>query len=304
MQNFLRGRIVGIGSMIEPTENGFLDVVRVLRNSPSERAGLRSHDRIVRMEGRRLDEMKREEVTMLFRGAAGTPLRIQVQRENQLIDLTIVRDNIELETASGELIPPDIGFLRVNYFGEETPRQARGILLELKNRSVRGLVLDLRGNSGGSLEAALQFLDLFVPNGKVVVQLEDRSGRREAFKSRGTPILEVPIVVLVDSQTGSSTEIVSRALAETNRARLVGEPTYGKATAEEILPLKNGYAAKISIKRILSGQGKSWEAVGLSPDVVVKADPEALKQAEYAVNVEERLRLDIALRSAIRLLLQ
>lgn len=302
LERHLQGNFLGVGLWFEPRQAGYMEVVRVMRGSPAEAAGMRAGDRIIAVDGRPVGMTPDESSETKARPAAGSKVQFTVMRGVDRQEFSIVRREFPIEAVRGTLLPPDIGLLSFEFLSLKAPAQARQILMELKSRKVRGLLLDLRGSYGLDPEAIRQLAELFLPRRSPVLQVEKRNGDRTVLVTQLEPVISVPLAILINGQTSAGAEALAAALMETLNVVTVGESSAGKSAVEELFPLEGGTAALLSTRQLFSPSGKSWRGIGLLPAFSASATQEELEAAERAITVEEKLRFDHPLRTAVHLL--
>lgn len=281
-----KGEFGGLG--IEITiKDGLLVVVAPMEDSPAEKAGVRPGDVIVKIDGKYTKELSLVDAVKKLRGPKGSPISISVSRKgvSDLIDLTIVRDNIEVRSVKARYLGDGFGYVRVSQFMEHTSDDLKSALNSLTKQSggseLRGLILDLRNNPGGLLAQAVRVSDMFLKEGVIVYT----DGRVEAQKQkffahgRGTEP-EYPIVILVNGGSASASEIVAGALKDHGRALVLGTQTFGKGSVQTITPLENGGALALTTALYYTKSGNSIQARGVTPDIELEASnqPSAVPQ--------------------------
>jgi carboxyl-terminal processing protease len=302
LQTDLSGELVGIGVTIDfdpPT--GQIDVLAVVPGSPAEKAGLQAHDTIVSVNGKVFRDKTTHDAVHELRGKAGDPVALSVLREDKLLPFTVVRAPIVLQDVK-HFLTDGVGVLGIRMFTAKTVPAVKAALDDLAAANARALVVDLRANMGGSFDDAVKAAELFVPSGAPIVQLERREGKMETISSKGAPILgSVPLVVLVNQSTSSSAELLAGALSDDRHARVVGAHTFGKWSVQNLDEIGNGYAIKYTTAVFHTPSGKSFEGVGLTPDIEVDADPEKVEGVLYISDPVKRLAADSQLRTALAL---
>lgn len=264
---------VGIGAEVEERD-GKIVIVSPIKGAPAEKAGLKPNDRIVKVGDTSLEGMKTAEAVKLMRGEKGTKAELTVERpgETELLQITIVRDTIPVETVHAEMKENGIGVIGVSKVSENTAKEFAIHLAELKGQGLKGLVLDLRQNPGGLLDRSLDIAGMLLPKNKVVLKMEGRGGNR-TYLSKGSgsnpDASDIPITVLIDGGTASAGEILAGALQESGGAKLVGEKTYGKGTAQGFDDFPDGSTIKYTNAKWLTPSGKWIHKTGISPDVEV-----------------------------------
>lgn len=274
----LGGIFTGVGIYIE-LEAGLPVVVQPIPGSPAHRAGLRPGDQILAVDGQSTERMSLEEVVARIRGPAGTAVRLRLRRGERVFDVSLVRARIRAVTVQGEqwLDPPErtklraagAAYLRVARFEEGTPGEFGRALDAVRRSGARGLLLDLRSNPGGLLDAAVAVADHFVPARRPIVITVDRNGRRHTDSATPGRKVTIPVVVLVNEYTASAAEIVAGALRDHGIAPLVGVRTFGKGVIQRVLELPGGSGATLTSGRYLTPAELDIHGRGLTPDVTV-----------------------------------
>jgi carboxyl-terminal processing protease len=303
IKNDLKGEVVGVGVQIWFDEkSGYADVLGALPGSPSEKAGLVAGDKIVTVNGRLYKGMRLGDVVADIRGKAGDPVTLSVLRGDKLVKFTIVRERVAYDSPAHTLFADKLGYLRIPSFTDKTPGAVKASLEELETGGARALVVDLRHCPGGSFDRAIETAELLVPEGASIVTLKRRGKPEEKHLSKGKPILGgVPVAVLIDNDTASGGEFLAGALQEARHARLVGTSTHGKWSVQALDDLSNGYAYKYTVGLFRTPSGKSYEGVGLAPDVELAMDEKTLTRAN-GLKPEERLTVDVQLKMAKELM--
>jgi carboxyl-terminal processing protease len=274
------GNYSGIG--VEVTaEDGVLTVIAPLDDSPAARAGIRPGDAILAIDGRLLRSEPLDEAIKRIRGEPGTVVKLGIGREalQKPLELTIERAIVSVHSVRFDMLEPGYGYLRISQFSETTGADTLAAIRALENQAggeLRGLVLDLRNNPGGVLDAAVEVSDAFLEDGTIVTA-EGRSAesrfRMEALEgdlSRGAPI-----AVLVNGGSASAAEIVAGALRDNGRAKILGQKTFGKGSVQTVLPLEDGQALKLTTSRYFTPSGVSIHERGIDPDVPLP-EPDAI----------------------------
>lgn len=266
---------VGIGAEIDERD-GKIVIVAPIKGTPAEKAGLKPNDVILRVGDTSLADMKTTEAIKLLRGEKGTKAELAIERpgEPDELHITIIRDTIPVETVYAEMKDNGIGVIRVTQVSESTADEFAKHLKELQDKGMKGLVLDLRQNPGGLLNKAIDIAEMLVPAGKNILQVQDRDGKITSYRSRGSgahpDASGLPMVGLVDGGTASAGEILAGAIQESDGAKLVGQKTYGKGTAQSFVELKDGSTVKYTYSKWLTPGGKWIHKTGITPDVEVK----------------------------------
>ncbi|WP_445011116.1 S41 family peptidase [Vreelandella stevensii] len=267
-----QGEFGGIGIEVG-TENGQLMVITPIDDTPASRAGLLSRDIIIAIDGTPTDNLSLQEAVNLMRGEPGSQLRLSILRagEDSPRDLTLTREIIRSESVRHETLEPGYGYLRISQFQSRTPEQARRALERMaREQPLEGLILDLRNNPGGVLQAAVGVADLFLDSGLIVYTEGRLSDTEMSFSaSPDTPARDVPLVVLINSGSASAAEIVAGALQDQRRGVIMGTESFGKGSVQQIMPLGNGEGLKLTTALYYTPNGRSIQAQGIEPDVEV-----------------------------------
>lgn len=273
----LDGVLEGIGASLDVKERRLL-IVAPVEDGPAARAGMKTGDVLLKVDGRDLASVSVAEATTLIRGPAGTKVRLTVVRlddpEGQLVEIELTRARIELETVSSKMAAEGVGYVRIRLFGTQTVPQLTRALRDLRARRIRGLIVDLRDNPGGYMSGAIDVASQFLKEGSVVV-FEERDGeRRPATARSGGLATDLTLAVLVNRGSASASEIVAGALRDHQRAVLIGEHTFGKGTVQLPMELTDGSSVRITVATWLTPGGKQIQGYGLTPTIEVKPTAE------------------------------
>lgn len=275
-QSDTTGQFGGIGIEIT-VKDGVLTVVAPLEDSPAFSAGIRSGDRIVKIDGEPAKQMSLIEAVHRMRGPRGKKVILTVFREGgtQPVDIAVVRDIIKIRSIKSELVESQYGYLRITSFQEKTSEELRKAIRDLEEKSgkkLMGIVLDLRDNPGGLLTEAIKVADLFVEKG-VIVSTRGRNRESEERKAAdSSPYEATPMVVLVNRGSASASEIVAGALQDLRRAKILGTTSFGKGTVQTLIEIGDKAALKITIARYYTPKGRSIDGKGIVPDVEIGQD--------------------------------
>jgi len=303
----LDGTVIGIGVTVDARAEGPL-IISVLDGSPADKAGLRAGDRIVAVDGVRTDRASSDELVRRVRGEAGSPVDLRIRsRDGTTRDVSIVRARIEVAAVSWAFVlGTRIAVIRLVHFSSGAGREVADAARDALAAEASAIVLDLRGNPGGLLNEAIAVASTFLADG-VVYRSVNRAGDEERIRVRGDAVVpDLPMAVLVDYGSASSSEIVAAALQDAGRATIVGDTTYGTGTVLNIFPLSDGSAIRLGVQQWRTPDGESVFQDGLVPDVEIglPVDGVALEPSD----IEDLTRLglresgDTQLRRAVRLL--
>jgi carboxyl-terminal processing protease len=270
------GEFGGVGLEVGVDAGGFVRVITPMDDTPAQAAGIESGDLIIKLDGKSVKGMSLNEAVTLMRGPRGSKIQITIVREGSQgpLDLTLVRDVIKVRSVRQRLLAPGYGYLRIAQFQNETGRDLKRALDKLREANqgaLEGLVLDLRNNPGGVLQASVEVADAFLDGGLIVYT----EGRIENASSRYSATAEdllggAPIVALINGGTASASEIVAGALQDHRRAVIIGTESFGKGSVQTVLPLGDGRAVKLTTARYFTPNGRSIQAEGIHPDIVVE----------------------------------
>lgn len=273
-QASLEGTYGGIGTAID-LKDGHITIITVFDGSPAAGAGLQTGDILLSVDGREVTGLSMAEVATLIRGPADTSVRLTISRPNDLLEaetweFTLVRRQVTVQSVSTRYDDDDLAIVKIRTFAATTPRQFAAALSRVQAEGVKGIVLDLRDNPGGYLSSSVAVASQFLPADTVVLIEQLGDGEQELHKTRRDGrLLDMPLVVLVNNGSASGAEIVAGALADHDRAILVGETTFGKGTVQVEHDLTDGSAVRITMARWLTPSGHVIQGVGLTPDEVV-----------------------------------
>ena len=260
----------GIGAEIQEKE-GHIIIVSPLKGSPAEKAGLKPNDMVLSVNGKSLQGMSSQEAVTLIRGKKGTKVELSIQRAgtDNPMSMSIVRDDIPLETVYGEMLDNGIAKVQITTFSEKTTEELVNVLKDMKGKGMKGLVLDLRQNPGGLLDQAVNISSMFVPNGKILFKVEDRKGNIKEYKSNNTEGTTIPLVVVIDQGSASASEIFASAVHESAGIPLVGEKSFGKGTVQRAQDFPDGSNIKFTTDKWLTPNGNWIHKKGIKPEYEV-----------------------------------
>ena len=293
MQTSTSGEFGGLGIEVS-MEAGVVKVITPLDDTPAAKAGIKSGDYIVKINGEQVQGKTLMQAVNLMRGPVNSSIEITVRRkgEKKARNFKITREVIEVKSVVSEIINNKIGYLRLRAFNENSDKQLKKEILKLeKNKRLQGYVFDLRNNPGGLLSQAVKISDFFLNDGEIV----STKGRRERenrkfFAGEGDKINGKPLIVLINNGSASAAEIVAGALQDHKRAILLGETSYGKGSVQSIIPLENRGAIRLTISKYYLPSGKSISEIGVSPDIKVLEEGE-----EFSINTDTDNQLNYAI---------
>ncbi len=291
----LDGSYTGIGAWVD-SSGEFLTIISPMKGSPAEKAGLKPGDEIIAVDGKDITNVDPSIVLQSVLGPEGTTVVLTVQRSDpaEVLDFSIVRERITIPSIESKMLEENIGYIALVTFGEDSAEDMKVALDELLAQDPRGLIFDLRDNSGGYVDTAIEIISQFIPSGTVMIE---KLGTGEEIPFDAIPggiATEIPLVVLVNGGSASASEIAAGAIQDYERGLIVGTTTYGKGSVQNWVPLDGEQGAvKVTIARWLTPKGRQIHEVGLTPDYVVELteedyeaglDPQLDKAIELLVN--------------------
>uniref|UniRef100_UPI0005C9F318 S41 family peptidase n=1 Tax=Thiomicrospira microaerophila TaxID=406020 RepID=UPI0005C9F318 len=295
VEEHTRGEFGGLGMEVG-TEDGFVKVIAPIDDTPAQRAGVQAGDLIIRLDDKSVKGMSLTEAVKLMRGEPGSTITLTIMRKGQRepIELELTRAVIKVKSVRHRLLDKDLGYVRISQFQVRTGRDLVDAIRDLEKENtqpLQGLVLDLRNNPGGVLNASVDVSNVFLDAG-LIVYTEGRidSSKMRFEAKRGDILNGKPIVVLVNEGSASASEIVAGALQDHERALVVGRTTFGKGSVQTLLPLNNGAAIKLTTALYYTPSGRSIQAEGIKPDIIIdRVNVERVDTAGFGLRTEASL---------------
>lgn len=293
----ITGNFVGVGIyMIADKESGKVVIYYPIPNSPAEKAGIKVGDIILSVNDKEYPIDDFNKMADDIKGEEGTEVKLKIEREGQQLEFTLKREKIVLNPIKTQVLENNIGYLKLPSFDEDTAKDFKEKVTELKNQGVKSLIIDLRNNGGGIVDEATSIADYFLEKDKIIISTVNNKKEKSETKAKNDPIFDMPIVLIVNENTASASEILTCSLQENNKAKSVGTKTFGKGIIQSLLTLPDGSGIKVTTEEYYTPNGNSIHKKGINPTEEVKL-PDTVKSV-YVVNEAE----DTQLKRAIELL--
>ena len=290
----IKGNFEGIGIyMIADDESNKVLIYYPIPDSPAEKAGIKAGDKIVSINGVEYTAKDLSEISEKIKGQSGTQVTLVVDRNGENLTFTVTREKIETNPITSKIIENDIGYVKIPSFDEDTATEFKQKVEDLKTKGAKSLIIDLRNNGGGMVDVATEMADFMLDKDKIILKTVDNKENEEITKSQKDAIIDMHIVVLVNSNTASSAEILTAALKDNGRAKVVGTKTYGKGIIQSVLSLRDGSGIKITTASYYTPNGDKIHEVGITPDEVVELPDDV--ENSYAVTDEQDTQLKKAI---------
>lgn len=295
-----KGNYVGIGIQVAPRE-GKISVISVFKNSPAEKSDIRDGDYIINVSNENVDEDSIDRAISLIKGEEGTSVNLVIERDGKELNFNVLREKIEVMPVEYEKVIEDILYIKINSFDENS---SKGVNEALASSDYKGIILDLRGNPGGLLNECVDIASQFIPEGKVIVSMDDKYGNKEVIKAKKGVSEDKEIVVLGDSGSASASEVLIGALKDHNRAVFVGETTFGKGLVQRVFELGDGSGVKVTVSKYYTPSDKYINKVGINPDFeVLYPQDEIIRHKQIANGDSKKMReLDYQYLKALEIL--
>ena len=290
----IMGNYVGIGIyMVKNTEKNVIEVLTPIKESPAEEAGILPGDIIVSVDGVEYTGDDMTTAANNIKGEEGTTVKLELLRGTEKLEFEITRKKINTNPVVEEKLENDIGYLEISSFDEGTANDFKNKFEDLKKQGIKSLIIDLRNNGGGLVDEALQIADYIVPKGKDLLITVDKNQNEEIRKAEQDVLIDMPIVVLVNENSASASEILAGALKDLDEATLVGTTTYGKGVIQQVLSLRNGSGLKVTVEEYYTPNRTKINKVGIEPDEKIEL-PETVTNP-LVVKKEEDTQLQKAM---------
>lgn len=275
------GSFVGIGVLVSKNEDGTIKAEKVYDGSPAQKGGVKDGDFIISIDGISVTDEDLDASVARIKGEKGTQVTIEVKRKDggAVQKLVLERDVVEYEMVFSEMLENDIGYIEISQFADVTFEQFKEAYDDCLSKGAKGIVIDVRDNPGGLLTSVCDTLDMLVPDG-LLVYTEEKDGKRTDYKGKNSAEAEVPLVVLVNENSASASEIFAGCLQDYKKATIVGTTTFGKGIVQSVIGLNDGTAIKFTTSKYFTPLGQDIHGNGVKPDVVIEYDFEAVSGKE------------------------
>ncbi len=285
------GNYVGIGIyMLKNTKDNNIIVLSAIKGSPAEEAGLKTGDIIKKVNDKEYTAEEFEKIASDIKGKAGSKVKLEIQRGEETLTFEIERKKIELYPIESEVLENDIGYINISSFCEDCSSKFKENYDKLKRKNIKSLVIDLRNNGGGIVDEALEILDSILDKDSIMLITANKKGEEKIEKAKKKPTIEVPIVVLVNENTASSSEIFAAALKENNKAKIIGTKTYGKGVIQESITLSDGSGIKITTEEYYTPNRNKINKIGITPDIEVDLEEKTKNITEISRDQDTQLK--------------
>ena len=284
------GVYYGIGAYVsKDVESGRCVISGVIKGTPAEAGDMMEGDVIYKVDGEDMTGLELEEVVAHIKGDEGTKVTITLIRNGEEIESEFTRAQVSTPTVDSEMLEEGIGYLQITEFDEVTTQQFKENLASLKEQGLEGLIIDLRGNPGGNVTTVCAVAEELLPEG-LIFYMEDRNGERTEYKCQGAD-WDTPLVILVNEYSASASEILSGAVKDSGIGKIVGKKTYGKGVVQNLIPLEDGSAIKITVANYYTRGGNDINLKGVEPDVEVDLDTDAYLEDKTDTQLDKALEV-------------
>ncbi len=262
------GDFVGIGVYMYSDQDGYIVVDSTIEGTPAEEAGILAGDKIISVNGESCVGVDSDIVASRIKGKDGTAVELEIMRDSQTMMKTLVRRKIKINDSTAEMLDEEIGYIQLTSFDEGSAENIKNYLLDFQKKGVDSIIIDLRDNTGGIVQEAIAFSELFIEKGNVIMRSYDKANRESVVKSDNENPFRMNIILVVNGNSASATEIVAAALKDNDVATVLGTKTYGKGVMQEVIPLETGNGAlKITTEEFKTPNGDIINKIGVTPDV-------------------------------------
>ncbi len=289
------GELTGIGiQIVKDKESDNLIIISPIEGTPAYKAGIKAQDKILSIDNISTKEMKIEDAVKLIRGQRGTKVKLEILRNGNSFFKYIARERIEIKSVTSKINSTKggllVGYVRIKQFNANASKEMKETVKDLESKNVSGYILDLRSNPGGLLESSIDISRQFINKG-IIVSTLSKDGLRETKRGNGAALTNKPLIVLVNEGSASASEIVSGAIRDNNRGKLVGKKTFGKGLVQSMRTLVDGSGLTVTVAKYLTPNGIDINKFGISPDIEVRMNVNPIKQREIGTRRDNQYRV-------------
>lgn len=279
------GTFMGIGIYMAQSTDGYILVLTPIKGGPAEEVGILAGDYITKVDGISYTGDMLDEAVSNIKGEEGTNVKITVLRDGEEIDFDIVRQKITVNPVEGEVLEENIGYIQFTSFDENTASDVENEIEKLKSQGITSLIVDLRNNGGGLVSQVLEIVDLFLDKKEVMLYEVDKNGNEQIDIASRDKVVDMPVVIICNGNSASSSEIMIGALKDHQIATIVGTQTYGKGVIQQIMSFTDGSGIKLTTNEYLTPNKNKINEIGIEPDIIVEQVEEIDEQLEKAIEV-------------------
>ena len=288
------GELTGVGiQIVKDKESDDLIIISPIEGTPAFDAGIKAKDKILSIDDVSTKGMDIENAVKLIRGKKGTKVKLEIQRDTRSFFKTLLREKIEIKTVRSKVNTSKkgflIGYVRIKQFNANAAKETREAIQDLEIKRVSGYVLDLRSNPGGLLESSIDISRQFINQGTIVITVS-KDGFKEIKKGKGQALTNKPLVVLVDEGSASASEIVSGAIKDNNRGKLIGKKTFGKGLVQSMRSIVDGSGLTVTVAKYLTPNGTDINKSGIVPDIQVRMNINPIRQSQIGTRKDNQYR--------------
>ena len=289
MKELTEGSYDGIGALLtQDAETNEITIVQVYEGSPAEKAGLLAGDKLIAADEYQYVDLDLSTFVSHVKGKAGTTVNITYERDGKENTVEIERATVEVPSVEGQMLQDGIGYVQISSFDGVTPAQFESTMEDLKDQGMTSVIIDLRFNLGGLVDASVQMLDYILPEGTVVYTI-DKNGKKVEYTSDAEHYLDMPIVVLVDGYTASAAEIFTGAIRDFSYGTIIGTQTYGKGIVQRTFPLSDGSALKLTVSKYYTPNGECIHKTGITPDIELEYEFLGGDDESYSIEYDNQI---------------
>lgn len=291
LQNSTNGSYSGIGALLaKDVSSGYPVISHIYDDSPAEKAGLQEGDLIYKVNGTTLSsDMDISKVASMIKGEEGTKVTLTLIRDSKEVEEELTRAKVEISTVAYKMLDDKIGYIEIAEFSKNTEEQFSDAVSDLEEQGMEKVIIDLRNNGGGVVDGCAAIMDDVLPKG-LTLYMEDKKGGRQEFESDDEKQIDMPLVVLVNGNSASASEIFTAAIKDFEWGTIIGTTTYGKGVFQSVIPLDDGSALKITVGKFYSPKGNNYNGVGIEPDIELEYENTAGEDAEYSIDTDNQIQ--------------